>query len=155
MWNSWFARLLVLELHSAFTEVRAIGEDLNARRRKGEQPENKSFQWALRRWHKAIVALSDCLGSRASIAMLADLPPLIASQRDGQEADLALSNFNHSGSAIELNQVAAPLDLMRLWSRRFPPLPYLLQPFGEGDCRSTYEFLVGIELASRSTSTLV
>jgi hypothetical protein len=42
MWDSSsFGRFL--EMRSAFTEVRAIREDLNARRRKGEHPENRSM----------------------------------------------------------------------------------------------------------------
>jgi hypothetical protein len=40
--SSYFDRLL--EIRSAFIEVRAIHEDLNARRKRGEHRENKCFE---------------------------------------------------------------------------------------------------------------
>jgi hypothetical protein len=74
MWDSSsFGRFL--EMRSAFTEVRAIREDLNARRRKGEHhPENRCYESALCRWHNAIAALAECLYSRKSALRVADLP---------------------------------------------------------------------------------
>lgn len=51
------------EMRSAFIEVRAIVEDLNARRQRGEQPENKCYESAFYRWHQAIAALAECVGS--------------------------------------------------------------------------------------------
>lgn len=57
MWNSsWLVRSL--EVDSALIEVRAIREDQNARRCRGERPENNCYQLALRRWHKAVADLS-------------------------------------------------------------------------------------------------
>ena len=79
MWDSsCFGRFL--EMRSAFIEVRAIREDLNARRRKGEHPENRSYESALYRWHDAIAALAECLYSRKSALLVADLSPLVTSQ---------------------------------------------------------------------------
>ena len=40
-----------------------------------------------------------------------------------------------------------PLDMMRLWRRRFPSLPYLPRPFDERGLPQYHEFLVGIVLA--------
>ena len=68
-----------LEMRSAFIEVRAIRDDLKARRRKGEHPENRCYEWALYRWHDAIAALAECLYSRKSALLGAD-SPLVASQ---------------------------------------------------------------------------
>ena len=48
-------------MRSAFIEVLAIHEDLNARRRKGQYPENRCNESALFRWHDAIAALAECL----------------------------------------------------------------------------------------------
>jgi hypothetical protein len=79
MWDSsCFVRFL--EMRSAFIEVRAIREDLNARRRKGEHPENRCYESALSRWHDAIAALADCLYSRKSALLVTDLSPLVTSQ---------------------------------------------------------------------------
>ena len=61
-------------------EVRAIREDLNARRRKGEHPDKKYYELALCRWNDAIAALAECLVFRKSVLPVADLPPLIESQ---------------------------------------------------------------------------
>jgi hypothetical protein len=56
MWhNSCFG--CVLEMRSAFIEVQAIPEDLNARRSKGEHPEKEYYELALCRWNDAIAAL--------------------------------------------------------------------------------------------------
>lgn len=57
------------EMRSAFIEVRAIVEDLNARRQRGEQPENKCYESAFYRWHKAIAALAECVGCRKPAAV--------------------------------------------------------------------------------------
>jgi hypothetical protein len=65
-----------LEMRSAFIEVRAIRDDLKARRRKGEHPENRCYEWALYRWHDAIAALAECLYSRKSVLLVGDLPPV-------------------------------------------------------------------------------
>ena len=54
-----------LEMRSAFIEVRAIRDDLNARRRKGEHPENKCYESALYRWQDAIAALAEVVYSSA------------------------------------------------------------------------------------------
>ena len=62
-----------LEMRSAFIEVRAIRDDLNARRRKGEHPENKCYESALYRWQDAIAALAECLYARKSALPVADL----------------------------------------------------------------------------------
>jgi hypothetical protein len=48
-----------LEMRSAFIEVQAIREDLNARRRKGEHPEKECYELALCRWNDAIAALAE------------------------------------------------------------------------------------------------
>jgi len=68
-----------LEMRSAFIEVRAIRDDLNARRRKGEHPENKCYESALYRWQDAIAALGEGLYSRQSALLVADLPPVVTS----------------------------------------------------------------------------
>ena len=65
-----------LEMRSAFIEVRAIRDDLNARRRKGEHPENKCYESALYRWQDAIAALAEGLYSRQSVLLVGDLPPV-------------------------------------------------------------------------------
>jgi hypothetical protein len=49
-------------MRSAFIEVHAIREDVNARRRKGERPEKEYYELALCRWNNAIAALAECLG---------------------------------------------------------------------------------------------
>ena len=69
-----------LEMRSAFIEVRAIRDDLKARRGKGEHPENRCYESALYRWHDAIAALAECLYSRKSVLLGADLSPLVTSQ---------------------------------------------------------------------------
>ena len=61
-----------LEMRSAFIEVRAIRDDLNARRRKGEHPENKWYESALYRWQDAIAALAEGLYSRQSALLVGD-----------------------------------------------------------------------------------
>jgi len=63
MWDSSCVGLF-LEMRSAFIEVRAISEDLTARRRKGEHPEKKYYELAVCRWNDAITALAECLGIR-------------------------------------------------------------------------------------------
>jgi hypothetical protein len=79
MWDSsCFDRFL--EMRSAFIEVRAIRDDLKARRGKGEHPENRCYESALYRWHDAIAALAECLYSRKSALLGADLSPLVTSQ---------------------------------------------------------------------------
>ena len=50
-------------MRSAFIEVWAIREDLNARRRKGEHPEKKYYELALCRWNNTISALAECFVS--------------------------------------------------------------------------------------------
>ena len=85
-----------LEMRSAFIEVRAISDDLNARRRKGEHPENKSFESALYRWQDAIAALAECLYSRQSAPLVADLPPVVTSQLAEKGARSRI--FSHGGS---------------------------------------------------------
>ena len=57
------------EMRSAFIEVRAIVEDLNARRQRGERPENKCYESAFYRWHEAIAALAECVGCRKAAAL--------------------------------------------------------------------------------------
>jgi hypothetical protein len=61
-----------LEMRSAFIEVRAIRDDLNARRRNGEHPGNKCYESALYRWQDAIVALAEGLYSRQSVLLVGD-----------------------------------------------------------------------------------
>ena len=68
------------EMRSAFIEVRAIVEDLNARRQRGEQPENKCYESAFYRWHKAIAALAECVGRRNPPAVDGMQPRLTDSQ---------------------------------------------------------------------------
>ena len=63
-----------LEMRSAFIELRAIRDDLNARRRQGEHPENKCYESALYRWQDAIAALAEGLYSRQSVLLVGDLP---------------------------------------------------------------------------------
>ena len=58
-----------LEMRSAFIELRAIRDDLNARRRQGEHPENKCYESAFYRWHEAIAALAECVGCRKAAAL--------------------------------------------------------------------------------------
>ena len=53
-----------LEIRFAFVEVRAISDDLSARRLKGEHPEKKYYELAVCRWNDAIAALAECLGIR-------------------------------------------------------------------------------------------
>jgi hypothetical protein len=94
-----------IEMLSAFIEVRAIREDLNARRRKGEQPENKFYESALYRWQDAIAAfartsprLAECLYSRQTALLVAALPPADTNQLAKKGAGSARSDFNHGGS---------------------------------------------------------
>jgi hypothetical protein len=61
-----------LEMRSAIIQVRAIRDDLNARRRNGEHPENKCYESALYRWQDAIVALAEGLYSRQSVLLVGD-----------------------------------------------------------------------------------
>jgi hypothetical protein len=84
--SSSFGRFL--EMRSAFTEVRAIREDLNARRRKGEHPENRCYESALCRWHDAIAALAECLYSRKSALLVADLSALHYKSARGKRGGL-------------------------------------------------------------------
>jgi hypothetical protein len=67
-------------MRSAFIEVRAIREDLNARRRKGEHPENRCYESALCRWHDAIAALAECIYTRKSPLRVTDLSPVVTNQ---------------------------------------------------------------------------
>jgi hypothetical protein len=67
-------------MRSAFIEVRAIREDLNARRQRGEQPDDKSYEAALYRWQDAIAAFAEGLSSRQSPLLAADSPPVVKSQ---------------------------------------------------------------------------
>ena len=55
-----------LEVRSAFMEVRAISDDLNARRLRGEHPEKKYYELAGCRWNDAIAALAEFLVFRES-----------------------------------------------------------------------------------------
>jgi hypothetical protein len=87
-----------LEMRSAFIEVRAIRDDLNARRRKGEHPENKCYESALYRWQDAIAALAEGLYSRQSALLVAGLPPVVTSQLTEKGAGSARSDFTHGGS---------------------------------------------------------
>jgi hypothetical protein len=70
MWNSSCFGCF-LEMRSAFIEVHAIREDVNARRRKGEHPEKKYYELALCRWNNAIAALAECLVSQKSARLVA------------------------------------------------------------------------------------
>ena len=79
----------VLEIRSAFIEVQAIREDLNARRRKGEHPEKKYYELALCRWYDAIAALAECLVSQKSARLVA-----------GRGAGSAFSDSNHSANSL-------------------------------------------------------
>jgi hypothetical protein len=83
-----------LEMRSAFIEVRAIREDLNARRRKGEHAENRCYESALYRWQDAIAALAEGLYSRQSALLVADLPPADASRLAEKELG---PDSNHGG----------------------------------------------------------
>jgi hypothetical protein len=83
MWNSSCFGCF-LEMRSALFEVRALREDLNARWRKGEQPEKKYFESALCRCNDAIAALAECLVSQKSAVA-------------GRGAGSPLSDSNHGG----------------------------------------------------------
>ena len=72
-------------MRSAFIEVWAIREDLNARRREGEHPEKKYYELALCRWNDAIAALAECLVSQKSARLVA-----------GRGAGSELSDSDHS-----------------------------------------------------------
>lgn len=76
------------EMRSAFIEVRAIVEDLNARRQRGEQPENKCYESAFHRWHKAIADLAECVSCRKPPAV--DGMPLTDSQTQLRSLALTL-----------------------------------------------------------------
>ena len=80
----------VLELRSAFIEVQAIREDLNARRRKGEHPEKEYYELALCRWNDAIAALAECLASQQSARLVAG-------------AGSAILDSNHSANSLSLH----------------------------------------------------
>jgi hypothetical protein len=81
-----------LEMRSAFIEVQAIREDLNARRRKGEHPEKEYYKLALCRWNDAIAALAECLVSQKSARLVA-----------GRGAGSAFSDSNHSANSLSLH----------------------------------------------------
>jgi hypothetical protein len=81
-----------LEMRSAFIEVWAIREDLNARRREGEHPEKKYYELALCRWNDAIAALAECLVSQKSARLVA-----------GRGAGSEPSDFNHSANSLALH----------------------------------------------------
>ena len=98
MWEDSSCLDCFLEMRSAFIEVRAIRDDLNARRRKGEHPENKCYESALYRWQDAIAALAEGLYSRQSALLVADLPPVVISQLAAKGAGSARSDFSHGGS---------------------------------------------------------
>ena len=102
-----------LEMRSAFIELRAIRDDLNARRRQGEHPENKCYESALYRWQDAIAALAEGLYSRQSVLLAGVVLPVVKSQLAERGAGSARSDFNHGGSLSKLNQVVVP--------RPFPP----------------------------------
>jgi hypothetical protein len=91
MWHS-FCFGCVLEIRSAFIEVQAIREDLNARRRKGEHPEKEYYKLALCRWNDAIAALAECLVSQKSARLVA-----------GRGAGSAFSGSNHSANSLSLH----------------------------------------------------
>lgn len=61
-----------LEMRSAIIQVRAVRDNLNARRRNGEHPENKCYESALYRWQDAIAALAEGLYSRQSVLLVGD-----------------------------------------------------------------------------------
>jgi hypothetical protein len=96
MWNSSCFGCF-LEMRSAFLEVRVIREDLDARQHKGEHPEKKHFELALCRWKDAISALAECVYSRQSALLVADLPSVDTSQLADKGAGSAASDFNHGG----------------------------------------------------------
>ena len=79
-------------MRSAFIEVQAIPEDLNARRSKGEHPEKEYYELALCRWNDAIAALAECLVSQKSARLVV-----------GRGAGLALSDSNHSANSLSLH----------------------------------------------------
>ena len=90
-------------MRSAFIEVRAIVEDLNARRQRGEQPENKCYESAFYRWHQAIAALAECVGSRKPPAVDGMQPLLTDSPTQVRFARLkqACGNARRSSSSSE------------------------------------------------------
>jgi hypothetical protein len=78
-------------MRSAFIELRAIGEDLTVRRRKGEHPDKKYYELALCRWNDAIAALAECLVFRKSALPVA-----------GRGPGSPLSDSNHPASSLSL-----------------------------------------------------
>lgn len=94
-----------LEMRSAIIQVRAVRDNLNARRRNGEHPENKCYESALYRWQDAIAALAEGLYSRQSVLLVGDAAWSAKSQLAERGAGSARSDFNDGGSLSKLNQV--------------------------------------------------